>query len=716
MKPDNANTQSQPDAVDVPSRLTANEAPGDCLNGCAYETAAEIRVSVRGPPPTNAWAGPDYLVESQQTAHERAPREGGLGGGRSYVMDDREAFGPAPILRAPWGDVAEYPSDAWQVNAHQVNHLLDRGLRKIADARAELQTLYGKFYDRVANVASGCAHGVPSWISQAAREGTVRRLMHAVVTSAPYTIVLAGHSAAQASGNHFNQSYSHWLHSLLAPPLAAVGVELVTRNHAMGGLASHHRASCFAAAYGADVDAVLWDYAMTAGSSAEMDYFFKQAMSQPRRPLLIGFQPISSHMSKCSPRIDPSVSHSSSSHTDSGGGYSRTKYDLWQLLSVYERQGYHVAGVSGHVGGWQTDPNETNGESPFATSSDEQAVTSLPPGVRFLHCRSKSGQLLTDACRKYAYDCHCFDDYKSVPDLRSRHAKECGGAASWHPGWREHRLRGHMAAAILLDVLEIALTQFQQEASVGSLPLEPTAWHVAPLFEEQARAVSTILALPDSPCDASPGYSALGCNVTYECATEFAPRVGLSIADIVVLDETKLTSNLLARGQWVRNDPSTRGSSSEGSVEACPSSGHVNSRGYYEALDHASGWLVLKLMGVREGVFILNAWGVSTRVVNCGTTDWGTVTTRHGQNISGVPNAELRLNGKLITSCEPAGNLRGASIARVPELAGAGTVELAVRATPIHHHHQKQDSKSADAMAVSQNNDSKLEISHVMWR
>ena len=236
-----------------------------------------MRVSARGPPPTNAWAGPEYLLESQQTAHSRAPREAGLGGGRLHSMDDREPFGPAPILRAPWGDVAEFPTDsAWQTNAHQVNHLLDRGLRKIADARAELKATYGDYYGRVASVASSCAYGVPTFISQAARAGTVRRLLHAVVTSAPYTIVLAGHSAAQASGNHFNQSYTHWLHSLLAPPLAAVGVELVTRNHAMGGLPSHHRASCFAAAYGADADAVLWDYAMTAGSPHEMDYFFRQ--------------------------------------------------------------------------------------------------------------------------------------------------------------------------------------------------------------------------------------------------------------------------------------------------------------------------------------------------------------------------------------------------------------------------------------------------------
>ena len=69
---------------------------------------------------------------------------------------------------------------------------------------------------------------------------------------------------------------------------------------------------------------------------------------------------------------------------------------------------------------------------------------------------------------------------------------------------------------------------------------------------------------------------------------------------------------------------------------------------------------------VRLGVFILNGWGVSPNVINCGASDWGTVLLK-GKNYSGVPNAELRLNGKKVTACEPTGTLRGGSIVRAPE-------------------------------------------------
>ena len=653
-------------------------APWGCVNGCSGARATPVRVSERGPPPANAWAGPEYLAESKQTAHGHAPGEAGLGGGALLQMDGRDPFGPAPILRAPWGDVAEFPAEAeaWQSNAHQVNHLLDRGLRAVAAARAELRAAYGEYYNRVASVASACTYGAPSFMPEASREGTIRRLLHAIITSAPYTIVLAGHSAAQAAGNHFNQSYTHWLHSLLAPPLAAVGVQLVTRNHAMGGLSSVHRASCFACAYGADVDAVMWDYAMTAGSAAEMDYFFKQAMMQPRRPLLIGFQTISAaHGKNSCPRRNVS-------------SYSGQHLGLWELLMFYEHHGYHIAGVPGSVESWTA--GEASGTPSYATRSAEQAL-SLPPNLRYLHCRANNGQLLSEACREQAYDCHCFDDYASS-GASKQHAIKCSGQASWHPGWRAHRIRGHMAAAMFLDAFETALTRFQQEASVGTLPLEPEFWHASPLIDDQARAASAILAVPSSPCEASSGHSALGCNVTYHCATEFEPRVGASISDFVV-NRSGVSSKRL-RGSWRLNRDWWQ------RQDECPASGQRNARDFYEG-DNTTGWLLLRLPEVRDGVFSLNNWGVSALRINWGSDDWGNYSAR-GITYRGLPNAELWLNGRRITSCEPLGSLYGGSVARVPDLAGAGVVELALR---VKQHPDAELQPRLEFM-----------LSHVMWR
>ena len=74
----------------------------------------------------------------------------------------------------------------------------------------------------------------------------------------------------------------------------------------------------------------MWDYGMTAGSPSEMDYFFKQAMLQPRRPLLVGFQAGSPKK----PLRDMNVS-------------LPMKLGPYELLEMYSRKGYHVAGVPG---------------------------------------------------------------------------------------------------------------------------------------------------------------------------------------------------------------------------------------------------------------------------------------------------------------------------------------------------------------------------------
>ena len=149
----------------------------------------------------------------------------------------------------------------------------------MAAAQQQLHGLYGGVASKIVRVGRTRTDGFASFIPDPSREAMVRRLLHAVLISAPFTVVVAGHSAVHASGNHFNQSKAHWFHSLLAPSLAAVGVQLVTRNHAMGGrIGSEHRATCFATSYGADADVVAWDYGMTAGTAGDTDYFFKQVL------------------------------------------------------------------------------------------------------------------------------------------------------------------------------------------------------------------------------------------------------------------------------------------------------------------------------------------------------------------------------------------------------------------------------------------------------
>ena len=623
-----------------------SRAPADCVNGCARPYSLYSgpgRVSTTRPSHSNAWAGPEYMVENQQTSHERSFFENGQGGGLYFRMDDRAPFGPAPVLRAPWGDVDEFPGEdeAWQSNPHNVNHMINRGMDAVAAAKDVLRKLYGPFYDNVAKVGDRDMRGLPSFIGKESFEGTVQRLLHAMMTSAPFTIVLAGHSATQASGNFLNQSSIHYLHSILGPPLAAVGVQLVTRNHAMGGLSSVHRSACFATAYGADTDVIMWDYGMTAGSPPEMDYFFRQAMLQPRRPLLVAFQ----EGSPKSALKDVNL--------------SRTKFGPYELLESYSRHGYHVAGVPGSMKEWTAVIPPKDGIPPYATTSAEQAQ-SLPPGIRHLFCETDDGRATTDSCRLYKYDCHCWDDW-DAEDAPPLHKANCKGQASWHPGWRSHRIRGHMAAALFLVMVDTALTRFQEQVAVNPLPLNREMWHLSPLIDRQAAAVKAIQKDSILPCKHGHGpglaqFPGLGCDVTYNCATEFFPSVGPTIRDLMA--EPKTESNWVLDTGWM-----------DGNINACPGKTiGSNVRGFMRG---NSSWFVLRLIGVRDGVFVFSPWGVA------GTPFiwWGEQPTR---------NCDLKINGKIVTAGIPLntdkdGNASGPTMARVANMEATSTVELALR-------------------------------------
>ena len=98
-----------------------------------------------------------------------------------------------------------------------------------------------------------------------------------------------------------------------------------------------------------------------------------------------------------------------------------------------------------------------------------------------------------------------------------------------------------------------------------------------------------------------------------------------------------------------------------------------------------------------EAPSCVRARGVSGKVIN-----WGAQAIDFGltdSDCSGAPNAELWLNGKRVTAFETSKELKGASIARVPALANAGTVELAL--------------KLLEGKSMC---DTTWALSHVLWR
>lgn len=120
-------------------------------------------------------------------------------------------------------------------------------------------------------------------------KGLARRMLHAMMTNDTFTIVLGGHSAAAGHGNHFLQSYMMQCHKVLEPIFARVGVKLVTKNMAQGGLGTLQHSLGSGSIYGDDVDVLLWDSAMTEKGKHELGMFYRQGLIGGKRaPVLIG--------------------------------------------------------------------------------------------------------------------------------------------------------------------------------------------------------------------------------------------------------------------------------------------------------------------------------------------------------------------------------------------------------------------------------------------
>eukprot|EP00984_Skeletonema_dohrnii_P032179 scaffold25748_cov67-Skeletonema_dohrnii-CCMP3373.AAC.3 len=87
---------------------------------------------------------------------------------------------------------------------------------------------------------------------------------------AEFVMAFGGYSVTVGRGNHFEQSYPFIMEKILAPILALppLGVKLVVRNSAIGGIPSFPYGWCLPNFLGEDADAVSWDYGMNEGNGA----------------------------------------------------------------------------------------------------------------------------------------------------------------------------------------------------------------------------------------------------------------------------------------------------------------------------------------------------------------------------------------------------------------------------------------------------------------
>jgi hypothetical protein len=84
-----------------------------------------------------------------------------------------------------------------------------------------------------------------------------KKLLHSMMTNDEFYYVMGGHSAAAGHGNNFHQTYLMEFANIMEPVLHKLGVRLIARNLAMGGLGTLHFSMGANTLYGKDIEAQM---------------------------------------------------------------------------------------------------------------------------------------------------------------------------------------------------------------------------------------------------------------------------------------------------------------------------------------------------------------------------------------------------------------------------------------------------------------------------
>ena len=259
--------------------------------------------------------------------------------------------------------------------------------------------------------------GNGGWTSPRSWKGLVLRLVQALKHQSEFTVVLAGHSAAAGHGNHFHQSYLMQFHKVIEPVLRQLGVTLIARNQAQGGLGTLQSSLGFNSIYGSDIDLMLWDSGMTENNNVDhIDLFFRQAlMVDGRIPVVWG-----------------------------AGG----KFDLLKIFHTEANADIGEYGI-----GWNGIPE----------TKDEDQVETLPWAAQHLKC----DQDRPDLCKHpHKFCATCWIDRPDRIQPAQTQYEKPHGQVKWHPGWRHHQLQGRSLAFSILLALRDAVDMLRNDVSV----------------------------------------------------------------------------------------------------------------------------------------------------------------------------------------------------------------------------------------------------------
>jgi len=263
-------------------------------------------------------------------------------------------------------------------------------------------------------------------------------------------------------------------HQLMEPIFDLLGMKLITTNQGQGGLGTMQNALGSRSIYGDEIDVLVWDSHMTEGGLHELDLFYRQSLLGSNRPPLL--------LCLGCVRGDDQV-----------------------IKALHENGGADI----GELGSGMYGVPETK---------DPVSVSSMPWAAQYMKCSAE----MNAECGSHKYQSQCWVEREDIkPPTAQR--PQVGGQASWHPGFRSHKLTGRVLSMWILQALEEAIEKWQEITITEGDPLADEHWHMTEYYERIKKGVGD---MKDTFCEkASEGkYPKRVCNVPMYGRTEYTPR------------------------------------------------------------------------------------------------------------------------------------------------------------------------------------------------
>jgi len=423
--------------------------------------------------------------------------------GEPETRPTEDYMAPFPNRDCPYD---EFPETAWQADAVYVNHMLDSAGELVARAKEAIYTEYGYGprdeldhdqlktrmdmfklslidLDDDSAVPTSTSLTQGGWTTKRSLKGLVRRLLHAMMTNDTFTIVLGGHSAAAGHGNHFLQSYMMQLYKVLEPVFTRVGVKLIVRNLAQGGLGTMQHSLGSSSIYGDNIDVLVWDSSMTEKDKNAIDLFYRQALIGGKRaPVLWG--------------------------------------GPFELL----RDLYRFADADVMVPG--------NGMYGIPETMDVDHAATLPFASRYLKCPDESRDLCN--LNENRFRALCWIDRDDVTPSQKQLEKP-PSQVGWHPGFRVHQLTGRTMAMVMLTALGDAIDTWSEGTIFEGHPLADDHWHVTDYYSNIREKTMNLDSSIGSCSQNSKFFPERICKVPMQGRTEFTPRANPNYTSLQII-------------------------------------------------------------------------------------------------------------------------------------------------------------------------------------